>query len=184
MLKRSPSTAAVLGRWQPVHTGHQAVLQSLCDRFDRVVIGIGSPNVDDYRSPFALAEVEAMLRLALPGRDNYSLLPIPDLPDDGDWVRTTVDLFGGADVFFTANPYVRSLLGGRFELAHPVEVVPPARRVRVSGTQVRRELARGAGWIPLVPPAVADYLRANELDVRFRARYGLHTLVMETIVVN
>jgi len=179
-----PQTAAVLGRWQPVHTGHQAVLQSLCEKYTSVVVGIGSSNIDDYRSPFALADVECMLRLALDGFDNYSLIPVPDLPDDGAWTRRAIDLIRRPDIFFTANPYVRSLFAGRLPLAHPVEAIPRGRRTPVTGTQVRRELARGDGWIPLVPPAVADYLIENGLDTLFRTTYGLHTLAMETIVIN
>jgi nicotinamide-nucleotide adenylyltransferase len=184
MASQKPQTAAILGRWQPVHSGHQAVLQSLCERFSQVVIGIGSANIDDYRSPFDLPAVMTMLRRALDGYENYTLVPVPDMPDDDEWTRTALGLLGRADLFYTANPYVRSLLDGRFVLAHPVEAVPPARRTPVSGTRVRRELARGDGWIPLVPPAVADYIRQNSLDVNFRTRYGLHTLVMETIVIN
>lgn len=183
ILTRNPTTAAILGRWQPVHTGHRAVLQSLCDRYARVVIGIGSSNVDDYRSPFDLPAVADMLSLALDGRVNYRLVPIPDLPEDGEWTRTAVSLLGSADILYTANPYVRSLLEGLYPLAHPVEIIPPDRRTPVSGTLVRRELARGDGWIPLVPPAVADYILNNQLDKHFRTRFGLHTLVMETIVI-
>jgi nicotinamide mononucleotide adenylyltransferase len=148
------------------------------------MVGIGSSNIDDYRSPFALADVEAMLQLALAGYDNYTLIPVPDLPDDGAWTRRAIDLIGRPDIFFTANPYVLSLFAGRLPLAHPVEAVPRERRTPVTGTQVRRELARGDGWIPLVPVRVADYLRRNGLDERFRASYGLHTLVMETIVID
>ena len=182
-MSRTTAAAAILGRWQPVHLGHQAVLRSLCETYARVVVGIGSSNVDDYRSPFSVSAVEAMLRIALAGLDNYSLVSVPDLPDDDEWSRTAIDLLGRPDILYTANPYVRSLLEGKVLLAHPVDAVPPDRRTPASGTQVRRELARGDGWVRLVPPAVAEYIRANDLDYRFRTQYGLHTLVMETIVV-
>lgn len=177
-------SVAMLGRWQPVHLGHQAALHALCERYAHVTIGIGSANLSDYRSPFALEDVRAMLAMALRGYRNYTLLPIPDLPDDGDWRRTAVLAFGRPEVFFTANPYVKHLLKEEYRIEHPASVIPAERRTPVSGTQVRRALARGAGWEELLPPEVAEYVRAGQLDRVFRRDYGLQTLAMETIVVS
>ena len=73
---------AILDRWQPVHLGRQAVLTALCSRFNRVVIGIGSSNIHNYRKPFAITEVVKMIRLSLKAYNNFSLVPIPDLVDD------------------------------------------------------------------------------------------------------
>ena len=176
-------SAAILGRWQPVHLGHQAALQSLCERFERVTIGIGSSNVTDYRSPFALDHIRAMLHLALDGFSNYRIIPIPDDPDDAAWQQSVRIAFSQPDVLFTANPWVAHLLEDTFPLAHPAAAIPPGRRVKVSGTMVRRALARGAEWQQLLPPPVADYLAAHGLEKTFRARFGLHTLAMETVVV-
>ena len=61
---------AIIGRWRPVHLGHQAALHALCEQFERVSIGIGSANVYDYRNPFTLEEVIEMLTVALEGHTN------------------------------------------------------------------------------------------------------------------
>jgi nicotinamide-nucleotide adenylyltransferase len=175
---------AVLGRWQPVHLGHQAVLEALCERFERVVIGVGSADTHDYRSPFSLAEVSDMLHLSLKDYNNYELAPIPDLLSDPEWCRLAAEAFQGIPRLVTANPYVRSLLEGRFAISHPADFVPEERKIRVSATMVRGEMARGDGWKTLIAPEIAAFIIENGLDLRFRGEFGLHTLAMETIIVS
>ena len=173
----------MLGRWQPVHLGHRAALSALCERFDRVLVGIGSSNVSDYRNPFRHEEVEEMLRLVLEPYDNYSLIAVPDHTDDDAWRREIRAAFGEPDVLFTANPYVTHLLHEIFSIAHPASVIPAERKTAVSATMVRRGLARGNGWEPFLPVEIAAYIRDRGLDARFRREFGLQTLMMETIVV-
>ena len=52
-------------------------------------------------------------------------------------------------------------------------------RVRVSGTMVRRAMARGEDWQALVPSSIGKYILDNQLDERFRQEFGLKTLAME-----
>lgn len=174
--------AAILGRWQPVHLGHQAVLTALCERFERVVIGIGSSNIQDYRNPFLVTEVTEMLQLSLPTYTNYTLNPIPDQTRDQDWCRQVVNIFGRPEFFITANPWVKALLEQDYPVAAPVQFVPRPNHIAVSATMVRRNLAQGRGWRDLLPPPVAAYILDNGLDQRFRQQFGLHTLAMETII--
>jgi nicotinamide-nucleotide adenylyltransferase len=174
---------AVLGRWQPPHLGHQAVLEALCAQFAHILIGIGSANIQDYRNPLSLDEVSDMLHLVLASYDNYSLVPIADVSDEQVWCHMAKELFGDPQHFITANPYVTSLLKNHFPLSHPVDFLPEEKRVPVSSTVVRREMARGEDWQDLVPVSVREYILTNQLDKRFREAFGLHTLVMETIIV-
>jgi nicotinic acid mononucleotide adenylyltransferase len=58
-------------------------------------------------------------------------------------------------------------------------LVPDTERVPISGTLVRRLMARGDGWQELVPDAVTGYIIENGLDERFRQQFGLETLAME-----
>ena len=93
--------------------------------------------------------------------------------------RLVVAAFGPLDAFVTANPYVARLLADDYPVLRPVDLVPPAERVPVDGTGVRREMARGEGWRPLVPPEVSDYIQAHGLDRRFRSEFGLETLALD-----
>ena len=120
-----------------------------------------------------------MIRLALPGRENYTLIPVPDLDDGPRWRLMIRDLFGPLDLFVTANPYVASLLAKDYRIAKPVELILEDERIAVDGTMVRREMARGTAWRDLVPKEIADYVALRQLDERFRREFGLQTLALD-----
>lgn len=176
-------TVAILGRWQPVHLGHQAALQALCERFENVLVGIGSANIHDYRNPFSLAEVTEMLHLSLAAYSNYTLVAVPDMRADLEWRRVAIETFADSALLVTANPYVKSLLEDRFSISPPVDFIPQDRKIPVTATMVRRELARSGDWQSLVPDEIAAFILQKGLDRRFRSEFGLHTLAMETIIV-
>ncbi len=176
-------SAGMVARWQPVHLGHAAVLEGLCQSAEQVKIGIGSAHVQNVRSPFTTAEVVEMLDLVLEGYQNYELIPLPDLHDGPRWRQMVVDKFGPLEKFFTANPYVASLMGEVYSVARPVELVPEDRRVPISGTMVRLAIARGEDWQAMLPESVVDYLSQNQLDQRFRREFGLETLAANTLIV-
>ena len=166
----------MVARWKPVHLGHAAVLDALVARGELALIGVGSSNRYDAENPFTPDETEAMIRRVLAGRENYRLLRIPDLDDGPGWRAMVADLLGPLDLFVTANPYVRDLLGVVYAVAHPVQLLATERHVAVSGTMVRRAMAQGDAWRPLVPPAVAAYIEEHGLDERFRREFGAATL--------
>lgn len=169
----------MVARWRPVHRGHALVLRALCDRAAHALIGIGSSNRYNLRNPFTLEETNDMIRLALDGRENYTLIPVPDLDDGPRWRLMILDLFGPLDLFVTANPYVASLLAEDYRVIKPVELLSENERIAIDGTMVRREMARGDGWRDLVPQNVADYIVAKQLDERFRREFGLETLALD-----
>jgi nicotinamide-nucleotide adenylyltransferase len=167
----------IVCRFKPVHLAHARILEQLCRQADQVLIGIGSSNRYDARNPFTLEETAAMLHAVLEPRfDNYELLEVPDLGQGPRWRAMVERGFGELDLFVSANDYVRSLLASAYPLAHPREVVPAALHVPVDGAGVRLAMARGEAWEPLVPPAVAEFLRVSRLPERFRREFGLATL--------
>ena len=173
------ASLAMVARWKPVHVGHAAVLEALVDRADRVVVGIGSSNKYDVSNPFTADETADMIRAVLAGRDNYTLVEVPDLGHGPRWRAMVVDLFGPLDLFVTANAYVRGLLENDYRVVHPALLVRPERRVAVDGTLVRRRMARGEDWESLVPPPVAEILHDRGLVDRFRREFGLATLALD-----
>ena len=172
----------IVARWQPVHCGHTPVLRAICDRASQALVGIGSSNRYGLRNPFTLEETTDMVRLALAGRENYTLIPVPDLDDGPRWRLMVIEMFGSLDLFVTANPYVASLLAADYRVVRPVKLVPEEERVAIDGSMVRREMARGEGWRELVPREVADYIATRRLDERFRREFGLQTLALDTVI--
>jgi nicotinamide-nucleotide adenylyltransferase len=175
-------TAGMIARWQPVHRGHLVVLRALAERSRQVRIGIGSSNEYNYRCPFTLPETLDMLRLALGDRQNFSLIPVPDLHNGPRWREMVLQLFGSLDLFVTANPYVRSLLAGDYRLVHPAALLVEQDKIAIEGSMVRREMARAGNWQALVPDEIASYIQDRKLDARFRQEFGLQTLAVDSII--
>lgn len=176
------SRIGMIARWKPVHLGHAAILRAVCNNGEEALIGIGSSNRYNARNPFTLEETRDMIQLVLAESSNYRIIPVPDLDDGPRWRGMVKELFGALDVFVTENPYVTSLLRDDYRVLRPVELIPPQERVPAEGSAVRRAMARGEGWESLVPKVVAEYIRSNHLDVRFREEFGLETLAMMTVI--
>jgi len=167
-------------RWKPVHRGHAALLEALCERSGRVLVGVGSTNRKNARNPFSAEESARMIELVLAPRfENWELVFVPDLDDGPRWSALVSQLMGPLDLFVTENAWVRELMSPLYPVTHPGEIVPRERHVPIDGTMVRQRMARGEDWRSLVPESVARYMEEEELALRFRREFGLETLVRE-----
>ena len=87
-------TAILIGRFEPVHTGHLALLREALERARRAIVIVGSAHqARTPKNPFTWAEREAMLRGALPEADRARLtvLPVRDCYDEPVWARAVRD---------------------------------------------------------------------------------------------
>lgn len=167
-------------RWKPVHRGHAALLETLCEGAEKVLIGLGSSNKHDARNPFSAEESARMIELVLAPRfRNFELVSVPDLGDGPRWAKMVRELFGPLDLFVTENAWVQELMPAYYKVEHPGRLVPPERHVPIDGTFVRKEMAKGGDWRALVPPVVASYLESEGLVRRFRREFGLALLAEE-----
>ncbi len=177
MAQRVSGRAGMIARFKPVHLGHAAVLEAMCEQASEVVIGLGSSNIHSLKNPFTAKESREMIDAVLKKRfSNYSFVEVPDLNDGPKWRGLAIGLFGKLDYFVTANDYVRQLLENDYNIIHPLEIVPAEKRVPIDGTAVRLAMAKGGLWENLVPEEVYDYIRSKKIDERFCTEYGLATL--------
>ncbi|GKT19852.1 bifunctional nicotinamide-nucleotide adenylyltransferase/Nudix hydroxylase [Acidovorax sp. SUPP2522] len=86
-------TAIYIGRFEPVHNGHLALLQCALDSAKNVIVVMGSAwQARSPKNPFTWAEREAMLRNALPEADRARLtvLPVRDHYNEALWVAAVL----------------------------------------------------------------------------------------------
>lgn len=174
------TTIGMIARWKPVHLGHAAILRALRRHAEHVLVGVGSSNRYNARNPFTIEETLEMLKLVVEPAA-YTLIPVPDLDDGPRWRGMVKEMFGALDMFVTDNPYVASLMREEYRVLRPVELLPPAEHIRVDGTMVRGMMARGERWETLVPESVAEYIKSNQLDERFRKEFGLETIANQNL---
>jgi nicotinamide mononucleotide adenylyltransferase len=88
-----PTTALLIGRFQPLHKGHEKAIAYLMARYARVVIGMGSSQerrtVDN---PFSASEREGMVRLLQKSHPAWSgrirMVRMADCTRHGAWVAS------------------------------------------------------------------------------------------------
>jgi bifunctional NMN adenylyltransferase/nudix hydrolase len=86
----TPTAALVIGRFQPFHLGHAALLQEALHRAPKVIVVLGSAHqARSPRHPFTWQERAEMIKLALPeaDRERIDFLPLRDHYDETRWVE-------------------------------------------------------------------------------------------------
>ncbi|MFB6117114.1 nicotinamide-nucleotide adenylyltransferase [Halosegnis sp.] len=144
-----------IGRFQPYHEGHHAMVERIASEVDELVLGIGSADQSHTaRNPFTAGERIEMLTKATTdiGVVTYAV-PIEDLNRNAVWVSHVRSMSPRFDVAYSNNPLVVRLFE---EAGVEVRQSPMFRREEFEGAEVRERMAEGDDWEELVPEAVAD----------------------------
>lgn len=79
--------AVFIGRFQPFHLGHEAIVREGLKQADEVIIVVGSSfAARNTRNPFTFEERKKMIKLVFP-EDTVKVVPVSDYPyNDNKWV--------------------------------------------------------------------------------------------------
>ena len=183
MNEKKYGLVGLIGRWKPLHIGGYKILRAACESAEFVKIGIGSSNKYNLRNPFTSEESSAMITASLyPEFKNFEIIELPDFGhlseyrDGNKWVENVLEKCGNLDLFVSGNDYVRGLLNKHYNMINSWELLKKEDQIKLRGTYVRVEMAKFGNWENLVPEKVAEYIKENKLDERFRKKFGLKTL--------
>ena len=182
-----------IGRFQPLHTGHEHVIARTLDQVERLIVLVGSANVArDPRNPFTYAEREAMLRSAFRhevAQGRLIIAPIDDhLYSDTAWVTQvqrkvrTLVLEHGNDRGFQnhgLSDFRVALAGyGKDASSYYLKLFPEWENLQVesqygtfSSSDVRQRYFQRIPEVPasILSGEVADFLREFMLGETFKA---------------
>jgi len=150
-----------IGRFQPYHQGHHAMVERIADDVDELVLGIGSADQSHTaRNPFTAGERVEMVTKATAEMDLITYaVPIEDLNRNAVWVSHVQSMSPRFDVAYSNNPLVVRLFG---EAGVDVRQSPMFRREEFEGAEVRERMADGDDWEELVPSTVVEII--EEID--------------------
>ena len=168
----------VLGRFQPFHKGHAAMIKSAevyrSENYPNLnlVIAIGSSNrPQTLQNPWSYNERTEMISSWLRNEENIDakIVSIPDIDDPPNWVSHAEGYHGHSGVFFSSDDYSCKLYqdSGWITISTPL-----VDRSRFEGWRVR-ETARMLSTIndeeairmvlgESLPQSVVDYLISND----------------------
>ena len=76
----------VIGRFQPLHSGHVDLINKAKEDGDKTLVIIGSSNqLPDFRNPFSYTERLGLLEECF--GDTLDIRPLPDYPSDDEWIQ-------------------------------------------------------------------------------------------------
>ena len=150
-----------IGRFQPYHEGHDAMVERISAEVDELVVGIGSADQSHtVRNPFTAGERIMMITKALVELDLVTYaVPIEDLNRNSVWVGHVQSMSPRFDVAFSNNPLVVRLFR---EAGIEVRQSPMYQREAFEGTEVRERMAADGDWEALVPEVVVEVV--EEID--------------------
>lgn len=150
-----------IGRFQPYHLGHQAVLRKISEEVAEIVIVIGSAQSSHtMENPFTAGERIAMIYEALSDlRNRCYVIPLEDVQRNAVWVSHLISMVPRFDTVYSNNLLVVQLFS---EVGIVVRKPPMFRRDVYSGTAIRKLMLDGGNWRNLVPVPVASVI--EEID--------------------
>ncbi|MFB3765085.1 MAG: nicotinamide-nucleotide adenylyltransferase [Methanotrichaceae archaeon] len=146
-----------IGRFQPYHLGHQAVIRKIAEEVDEIVIVIGSAQESHTQdNPFTAGERMDMIYKALDYlRDRCFVIPLQDINRNAVWVSHLKSMVPKFDFVYSNNPLVVQLFT---EAGIEVRKSPMYSRDIYSGTVVRRLMLECGDWKARVPEPVASVI--------------------------
>ncbi|MFC7021113.1 MULTISPECIES: nicotinamide-nucleotide adenylyltransferase [Haloarcula] len=146
-----------IGRFQPYHDGHHAMVERIADEVDELVLGIGS--ADDSHTthdPFTAGERIMMITKAVAEFDLTTyVVPLEDINRNAVWVSHVESMCPDFDVAYSNNPLVVRLFE---ESGIEVRQSPMFDRKRLEGSEIRERIIRDESWRDRVPAAVVDVI--------------------------
>lgn len=156
----------MVGRFQPFHKGHLAVIREILSKCDDLVIVIGSAEESHTeKNPFTAGERYQMLISSLTEdeRARVHIIPLRDVNRYSVWVNHIESYVPPFDEVFSNSDLTRSLFK---EAGYEVSKTKAYNSKEYSATEIRKRIVSGRKWQHLVPEPVAAMLEA--LDVRQR----------------
>jgi len=158
--KVTKNIGIVIGRFQPFHKGHRALINHAIEECDQVVVFIGSSNkLRDFNNPFSNEERKEFILRSYVNEEKLNIMYLHDKPSLSDWVSNVYGFLDHlADVDLdpsTVNLYTSDKDAEFYGETFLFNIVP-CKVPGVSGTSIRKGLYDGNGERSLMPQSTAS----------------------------
>jgi nicotinamide-nucleotide adenylyltransferase len=163
----------LVGRFQPFHNGHLALVRQAFEECDELVIVVGSAQFNFIeKDPFTAGERVLMIHKALVGAgidlSRCYVIPVPNDENNARWLANLRSQVPPFDVLYSGNAFVDHLTKTQ-DASLAVKSPRFEKKKEYNGTNIRSLIASNKKWRHLVPAAVAKVIENAEGPERMRA---------------
>lgn len=145
--------AFFIGRFQPLHNGHRAVIEQIMKECNKLIIGIGSSQKSYTKlNPFTKEERRRMIEKTIKG--SYEIVYVPDIDNNDEWVEFVQSIIPHFDVVYTKNPLTKALFENAGFKVKEVEMLG-----ELSATKVREKIVHEKEWKENLPEGAKEVLK-------------------------
>ncbi len=147
-------TALFIGRFQPLHKGHEYAIKGLFREYRKVVIVIGSIKKKNTENPFSFQERKAMMDAVLRKyKNHYKIIGVSDFKSDAKWKNEIVKK-ARFDVVVTGNKWTKRCFQG-YKIVNLKMLSPKT----YNATRIRRLITQDKDWMPYVPVQIVPIIK-------------------------
>ncbi len=147
------------GRFQPFHLGHLKVVKWALERFDELIILVGSAQESHtLYNPFTAGERVEMIYNALEEESLYRkvfLFPLIESFSNKNWIHDVELVSPKFSAVITGNPLVMTSIRDKYDIVVPKQF----NREKYNSTLIRNMILKGEDWKDLVPYPVYDFIK-------------------------
>lgn len=149
--------ALYIGRFQPFHNGHLRVIKNALEENDELIIIIGSSDKSfTKKNPLTAGERIEIIKQTLLSekiKNNYYLIPIPDINTNAVWVSHVEMNVPSFSKVYAGQDITNTLFSQK---GYKTESI--ARWHDISATKIRDMMLKDLDWKSLVPKETAKLL--------------------------
>lgn len=158
-------SALFIGRFQPFHNGHLAVVKEILNKHPHIIIAIGSAQYSrEKHNPFTAHEREELIRASLKAENippsKYTIIPVKDTHDDNWYYLLEAHLPPYSTLYTGSEEVKKYFVAGNSS----AKIINLDRINQISATKIRQLIKQGKPIDKLVPPAVAELLKKWETE--------------------
>lgn len=155
------SIGVIIGRFQPLHLGHIWLIKKSLEKFDKVLILIGSSNINDDSNPWSFDRRKKMINEFVKAekleRRTIKIDKIEDVPDDDDWLHIALEKIGNNSFTVIGD---NEWVNGIFEKAgYKVWRAGFFNRDEYEGVKIRNLIKNNKNWESKVPEYIVKLVK-------------------------
>jgi len=152
-------TALIVGRFQPFHNGHLFLIEKALEKADKIIIGIGSANIEDVNNPIDFETRKKIIK-AVAYKEKFEdrlikIVPLDDFFDDKKWLKNLEKQVGKFDLALGNNDWTNNILK---KAGYKVLKVEYYKRDLFEGWRIRKLIKEGKKWENRVPAYIVSWL--------------------------